>query len=143
MHRRTSLTAHAAILLLVATFAAGCDASRAAVANIPVPAPPAATRTGAGDLPAGWPDELALPPGAAVGATTSIVAGDEQLLRVSGSVALPLPLVQEHFEGAFADWTPVDDPWRDGIAEWRRGTRHARVVVGAEADGTGFTVRLS
>ncbi|MCW2920876.1 MAG: hypothetical protein JWL76_750 [Thermoleophilia bacterium] len=162
MHR---LTTRAAIMLLIATFATGCDASRgdlaqsfmhqgsngassAAVAGAAgTPGTPgesvsSTTHAGSGELPAAWPREIAMPPGSHVGATTSIVSGDATLLSVSGKVGLPAHVVRAHFEEQFGGWEPEGSQWQSGVSTWVRGAARARVVVGETAGESGFMVRI-
>ena len=160
MHR---ITTRAAIMLLLATFAAGCDASRgdlaqtfsrarensnnssavAGAAGSPGASASISQESGAGELPDGWPAELALPPRSSIGATTSIVTNGASVVTASGSVVLPQVVVREHFDREFEGWDPDQGNWRDGVATWAKGLRRARVVVGSQGAGvTGFTVRI-
>ncbi len=165
MHR---ITTRAAIMLLLATFAAGCDASRGDLAQTfsrartnsdatavagaegapgeagaPGASASVTQESGSGELPEAWPDDLALPARSSVGATTSIVTDDTSTVSVSGSVVLPQEVVREHFDQQFDDWEPSDGSWEDGVATWAKGLERARVVVGSQGAGvTGFTVRL-
>lgn len=162
MHR---ITTRAAIMLLVATFATGCDASRGdlaqsftnagtaaatatAVAGASgAPGEPGETVTsashaGSGDMPDMWPADITMPPGSHIGATTSIQNGDALMLSVSGNVALPAHVVRAHFDEQFADWKVNGPTWRNGVGSWDRGGARARVVVGESAGESGFMVRL-
>ncbi len=159
MHR---LTTRAAIMLLIATFAAGCDASRgdlaqsftspgsgsatataiAGAAGTPGESVSTSTHAGSGELPAAWPPDIAMPPGSHIGATTSIESGDATLLSVSGNVGLPAHVVRAHFDDAFSGWEPDGPRWQNGLSAWRLGAARARVVVGESAGESGFMVRL-
>ena len=159
MHR---LTTRAAIMLLIATFAAGCDASRgdlaqtftspaggaatatavAGAAGTPGQSSSSTTHAGSGELPAAWPPDIALPPNRTVGATTSISSGDTTVQSVSGSVSLPAHVVRAHFDDEFAGWDADSSNWRDGVATWTLGLARARVVVGEQGGTSGFMVRL-
>ena len=162
MHR---MTTRAAIMLLIATFATGCDASRGDLAqSFTSPGASAANQTavegaagtpgepgesmtttshaGSGELPDAWPSEIGMPPGSRIGATTSIEAGDTSLLSVSGNVGLPAHEVRAHFEEQFAGWTADGPRWLNGLSSWKLGAARARVVVGETAGESGFTVRI-
>ncbi len=159
MHR---LTTRAAIMLLIATFATGCDASRgdlaqtftspgssadsatavAGAAGTPGQSTSSTTHAGSGVLPAAWPPNITMPPNSHIGATTSIVSGDTTVQSVSGSVSAPAHVVRAHFDEQFADWNAEPERWRDGVATWTLGLARARVVVGEQGGTSGFTVRL-
>ncbi len=159
MHR---ITTRAAIMLLIATFATGCDASQGnlaesftrtgepAIAATTVVAEDGehgqsastATHAGSGELPDSWPSDIALPPGSSIGATTAIESGDATLMTASGSVGLPAFAVRDHFDEQFAGWKADEQQWRNGTSTWNRMERRARVVVGEQAGQTGFMVRL-
>jgi hypothetical protein len=159
MHR---LTTRAAIMLLLATFATGCDASRgdlaqsflnpgasadvatavAGAAGTPGESVSTTTHAGSGELPAAWPADIALPARSHIGATTSIETGAATVLSVSGNVTLPSHVVRAHFDDQFADWQPEGPQWRNGVSSWRLGLARARVVVGESGGESGFMVRL-
>jgi hypothetical protein len=162
MHR---LTTRAAIMLLIATFAAGCDASTGTLAqsftHTGTPAASAvavssadgadgaagqsissSSHAGTGELPAEWPPDIVMPPASHIGATTSIVTGDTTTLSVSGAVGLPAHVVRDHFEAEFAGWEQDEAGWHNGLATWTLGTARARVLVGESGGQSGFTVRL-
>lgn len=159
MHR---LTTRAAIMLLIATFATGCDASRgdlaqsflnpgpsagtdaavAGAAGTPGQSVSSTTHAGSGELPESWPPDIAMPPDSTIGATTSIVSGDTTVQSVSGSVSLPSHVVRDHFDDEFAGWVADEPRWRDGVATWTLGLARARVVVGEQGGTSGFMVRI-
>lgn len=159
MHR---LTTRAAIMLLIATFATGCDASRgelaqtfmnrgagaeapssvAGAAGTPGQSSSSMTHAGSGELPAAWPPDVALPANSQIGATTSIVSGDTTVLSVSGRVSAPAHVVRAHFDDQFAGWNADSGSWRQGVATWTLGLARARVVVGEQGGSSRFIVRL-
>jgi hypothetical protein len=57
-----------------------------------------------GELPEGWPDDLALPDGAEIVGSTGVSADGGRQLSVNGTVAASPDEVFEHFEGELDGW---------------------------------------